>query len=71
MTRVNHHMSRFVASTLENPCHKSLAKFTAKNLIGGASPSVNGYINVLQELAKVEFNKVQSLHKREILQISK
>lgn len=72
MTRLNHHQARVVANTLENPCHKSLAKFTAKNLIGRTSPTVNnGYINVLQQLAKVEFNKVQSIHKREIVQISK
>lgn len=71
MSRLNHHQARVVTKTLKNPCHKSLAKFTAKNLFGTSQSSVNKYINMLQELAKVEFNKVQSLHKTEIVQISK
>ncbi|XP_024028062.1 (3S,6E)-nerolidol synthase 1 [Morus notabilis] len=68
----DHRRARAIANTLEYPCHKTLAKFTAKNLFGTTShfESANGWINVLQELAKYEFNQVQSLHKREILQIS-
>ncbi|EXB75239.1 (3S,6E)-nerolidol synthase 1 [Morus notabilis] len=68
----DHRRARAIANTLEYPCHKTLAKFTAKNLFGATSHfgSANGWINVLQELAKYEFNQVQSLHKREILQIS-
>nr|QNV48476.1 linalool synthase [Ficus carica] len=74
MTFLGHHRARVVANTLENPCHKSLAKFTAaKNLFGSSTTfhSDNGWIKMLQDLAKVEFDQVQSLHRREILQISR
>nr|WBW04244.1 terpene synthase [Ficus abelii] len=73
MAFLGHHRARVVANTLENPCHKSLAKFTAaKNLFGSSTTfhSDNGWKKVLQDLAKVEFDQVQSLHRREILQIS-
>ena len=68
----DHRRARAIANTLAYPCHKTLAKFTAKNLFGTTShfESANGWINVLQELAKYEFIQVQSLHKGEILQIS-
>ena len=70
LARLDNVRARFVANALENPCHKSLAKFTAKGLFDGTHQSVNEWINVLQGLAKVEFNKGQSLHRKEIVQIS-
>ncbi|XP_062087440.1 (3S,6E)-nerolidol synthase 1-like [Humulus lupulus] len=67
---LNHYQTTFVANTLKNPTHKTLSKFTAKNLFG-VHPSMNEYINLFKELAKSEFNKVQFLHRGEIDQVTK
>ncbi|XP_062087436.1 (3S,6E)-nerolidol synthase 1-like [Humulus lupulus] len=69
MKRPHLYQTRFVARTLENPRHKTLSKFTAKDLLG-VYPSENGHINVLKELAKVEFNRVQFIHRMEIDQVT-
>ena len=71
MENLNQHQARAVGFTLGNPHHKSLAKFMAKKYFFSDYQGSNGWINVLQELAKTEFNVVQSLHQNEIVQISK
>ncbi|XP_060971030.1 (3S,6E)-nerolidol synthase 1 isoform X1 [Cannabis sativa] len=68
--RYDQYQAKFVATTLQNPTHKSLSKFTAKDLFG-VYPSQNGYINLFQQLAKVEFNRVQSLHRMEIDKVTR
>ncbi|KAH7545848.1 hypothetical protein FEM48_Zijuj01G0137200 [Ziziphus jujuba var. spinosa] len=72
IARLDHHQAKIVENTLRNPHHKSLAKFMAKNyFVGNNSQGSIKWMNVLQELAKTEFNMVQSLHQKEIFQISK
>lgn len=70
MTVVEPDIARVIGDTLEHPYHKSLARFKAKlylkNLYG-----TYVWIGLLQELAKIDFNIVQSLHQRELLQITK
>ncbi|XP_062162276.1 (3S,6E)-nerolidol synthase 1 isoform X2 [Alnus glutinosa] len=61
---------RVVENTLRHPYHKSLARFMAKNFFGN-SQETNGWPNDLQLLAKIDFNMVQSMHQKEIVQISK
>ncbi|XP_059439321.1 (3S,6E)-nerolidol synthase 1-like [Corylus avellana] len=61
---------RVVGSTLRHPYHKSLARFMVKNFIGNFQDR-NGWLNDLQQLAKMDFNMVQSMHQKEIVQISK
>ncbi|XP_017979010.1 PREDICTED: (3S,6E)-nerolidol synthase 1 [Theobroma cacao] len=60
---------RVIKTTLDQPYHKSLSRFTARNLLTNVQ-GTNGWINVLQELAKMDFNIVQSLHQEEVVRIS-
>lgn len=59
-----------VGNTLGNPYHKSLARFMAKKFLGNFT-GTNGWLNDLHHLAKIDFNMVQSIHQKEIVQISK
>ncbi|WJZ96168.1 hypothetical protein VitviT2T_014880 [Vitis vinifera] len=59
-----------VKNTLQHPHHKSLARFMTKNFLTDFQ-GTNGWINALQELAKIDFNMVKSVHQKEMLQISK
>ncbi|KAB1201252.1 (3S,6E)-nerolidol synthase 1 [Morella rubra] len=61
---------KVVGNTLGHPYHKSVARFMAKNFFGDY-PSTNGWFNGLQQLAKIDFNVVQSMHQKEITKISK
>lgn len=60
----------FVRSTLEQPFHKSLPIFTSRNLFHGTH-GMNGWVSALQDVAKMNFNMLQSTYQMEILQISK
>ncbi|MBA0569524.1 hypothetical protein Golob_003245 [Gossypium lobatum] len=71
MAKVDHFSDRAIRNTLDQPFHKSLSRFTARNLLGTDFQGSNGWINILQELAKMDFNLVQSLHQKEIAHISK
>ncbi|XWS12765.1 hypothetical protein CRYUN_Cryun37aG0118400 [Craigia yunnanensis] len=66
---VDHFSGRVIRNTLDQPYHKSLSRFTARNLLSDFK-GTNGWINVFQELAKMDFNIVQSLHQKEIVRIS-
>ncbi|KAM7486357.1 hypothetical protein LguiA_002366 [Lonicera macranthoides] len=69
-TSLNCNDARVVNNTLKHPYHKSLAKFTAKNFIrdyNGAYASKNA----LQELAKMDFYMSQSVHVKELVEISR
>ncbi|XVF87632.1 hypothetical protein PTKIN_Ptkin18bG0135700 [Pterospermum kingtungense] len=67
---VNHLSGKAIRDTLDKPYHKSLSRFTARDLLTTNFQSTNGWINILQELAKMDFNIVQSLHQNEIVRIS-
>ncbi|KAK6283657.1 hypothetical protein POUND7_002609 [Theobroma cacao] len=60
---------RVIKTTLDQPYHKSLSRFTARNFLTNFK-GTNEWINVLQELAKMDFNIVQSLHQTEVVRIS-
>ena len=62
--------AEFVRCTLEQPFHKSLPIFTSRNLFDG-SHGMNGWVDALQDVAKLNFNMLQSTYQMEILQISK
>lgn len=59
-----------VEYTLKHPHHKSLPKLLAKDFISRNFRGANGWMNELQELAKFDFEMIQSQHQQEILQIS-
>ncbi len=61
---------RAVGSTLRHPYHKSLSRFMVKNFLGNFEET-NGWLKDLQQLAKMDFNMVQSMHQKEIVQVSK
>ncbi|CAL5408565.1 unnamed protein product [Camellia sinensis] len=69
LTRLdNHHQAKVISITLRHPQHTSLAKFMAKNFLS----DYNGpNANVLQELAKMDFNMSPSVYQKEMLQVSK
>ncbi|XVF25946.1 hypothetical protein REPUB_Repub13aG0257800 [Reevesia pubescens] len=69
IAEIDHFSGRAIRNTLDQPYHKSLSRFIARNLLTDFQ-STNGWINVLQELAKMDFNLVQSLHQKEIVRIS-
>ncbi|XP_028805344.1 (3S,6E)-nerolidol synthase 1-like [Neltuma alba] len=62
--------AEFVRSTLEQPFHKSLPIFTSRSLFQGTQ-GMNGWLNALQDVAKMNFNILQSAYQMEILHISK
>ena len=62
--------AEFVRCTLEQPFHKSLPIFTSRNLFDG-SHGMNGWVNALQDVAKLNFNMLQSTYQMEVLQTSK
>lgn len=65
------YQANIVRNTLLYPYHRSSARFMAKNFFLSNFQGENGWIHVFQELAKMDFYLVQSLHQREIVQISK
>ncbi|KAI4296531.1 hypothetical protein L6164_036481 [Bauhinia variegata] len=69
MEKLDLYKTKLVRSTLDQPFHKSLAIFTARNFSGDYH-GMNGWLGALQELAKMDFSLMQFLHKNEILQIS-
>lgn len=71
MAKVDLFSERAISNTLDQPSHKSLSRFTARNLLGTDFQVTNGWINILQELAKMDFGLVQSLHQNEIAHISR
>ncbi|XP_054808302.1 (3S,6E)-nerolidol synthase 1-like [Prosopis cineraria] len=62
--------AEFVRSTLEQPFHKSLPIFTSRNFLEGTH-GMNGWVNALQDVAKMNFNVLQSEYQTEIFHISK
>ncbi|XP_050369883.1 (3S,6E)-nerolidol synthase 1 [Argentina anserina] len=69
LSHLDYHQARIVGNTLDNPYHKSLASFMARNFFI-TSQGTNIWLNLLKEVAKTDFNIVQSLHQNEIVQIS-
>ncbi|KAL5774684.1 hypothetical protein ACOSP7_012241 [Xanthoceras sorbifolium] len=67
----DHYQAKVVGNTLVYPHHKSLPRFMAKTMFQSNYQGENGWIHVLQELAVMDFNMVQSLHQKEIVQVSK
>ncbi|XP_059660965.1 (3S,6E)-nerolidol synthase 1-like [Cornus florida] len=70
VTKLDHHQGRIIGSTLANPYHKSLARFMVKNFLKDFK-GINGWENVLQELAEMDYKVVQSMHQKEIFQVCK
>lgn len=68
LTHLDYNQARLVRNSLDHPHHKSLASFTAKYYF---NDEPNGWISELQELAKTEFERVQSQHQHEIVEILK
>ncbi|KAL5772632.1 hypothetical protein ACOSQ2_012556 [Xanthoceras sorbifolium] len=71
LMHLDNYQATVVGNTLRYPHHKSLPRFVAKNLFLSNYQGENGWIHVLQEPAKIDYNVVQSLHQKEIVQVSK
>ncbi|XP_037496550.1 probable terpene synthase 13 [Jatropha curcas] len=69
-THLDDTQARIVKNTLQYPHHKSLSRFMAKSFIRDFQRP-NGWMNELQELAKIDMKMVQSQHQQEILKISR
>ncbi|XP_042518572.1 (3S,6E)-nerolidol synthase 1-like [Macadamia integrifolia] len=63
-------LARAVKDTLENPYHMSLARFQSKRYLCSFHGTY-GWMGLLQQLWKIDFNLVQSIHRHELLQIFK
>ncbi|XP_044461282.1 (3S,6E)-nerolidol synthase 1-like [Mangifera indica] len=70
MTNLDDYQAEIVRNTLSYPYHRTLERFVAKNFFLRNFQGENRWINVFQDLAKMDFNLVQSLHQSEIVQIS-
>lgn len=64
-------MAKHVGDALTNPFHKSLGKLFVKNYLGFQVQlqATNNWIFVFNQLAKLDFNRVQILYQREISQL--
>ncbi|KAK8992265.1 hypothetical protein V6N11_048353 [Hibiscus sabdariffa] len=69
-TKVGHISQSVMNNTLDQPFHKSLSRLTARKLLATDFRGTNGWINILQDVAKMDFNLVQSLHQKEIAHVS-
>ena len=67
---LDHQRARLIVNTLEHPYHKSLPRFLAKGFLDDFE-GTEDWIKHLQDLAKMDFKMVQSIHQQEILQIFK
>ena len=68
---LDNHEAKFVRSTIENPFHKSLPMFTARDFFRDFHGMNNGWLGSLKDVAKMDFSLLQRLHQQEIVQISK
>nr|WBO38710.1 terpene synthase 39 [Aquilaria agallochum] len=68
--RLHHHQASAVRNTLRHPYHKNISSLVARNFRHGYQ-GPNMWIYELQELAKLDFNLVQSLHQTELHQVSR
>ncbi|KAF3956479.1 hypothetical protein CMV_018394 [Castanea mollissima] len=67
---LDHQQAKFILNTLRHPYHKSLPRFMAKDLPDNFK-GARSWVKHLQELAKMDFKMVQSIHQQELLQIFK
>ncbi|KAK7836596.1 (3S,6E)-nerolidol synthase 2, chloroplastic/mitochondrial [Quercus suber] len=70
MSHLDYNQAKVVGNTLRHPYHRSLARFMAKNFFDNIKET-SGWFNDFQQLAKMDFNVVQSKYQKEIVQISK
>lgn len=71
VTYLDDHEANFVRRTLEQPFHKSLPMFTARNFFDHYSHDhTNIWFGSLKEVAKKDLSLLQFLHHQEIAQIS-
>ncbi|XP_043719667.1 (3S,6E)-nerolidol synthase 1-like [Telopea speciosissima] len=70
-------LARVVDDTLKHPFHKNLARFKARHYYYDLVSSTHhphgtyGWVSLVQELASMDFNMLQSLYHQELLQIFK
>nr|AJT35508.1 geraniol synthase [Gentiana rigescens] len=64
-------LSRQVAQSLELPRHRRMARLEARRYIEEYGKFENNYNPDLLELAKLDYNKVQSLHQMELSEITR
>lgn len=70
VVHVDHHSATFVHNTLAHPRNKSVAQFMVPNYFGDIQWT-NGWISILEDVAKLDFNTTQRLRQNEIGQFSK
>lgn len=71
MINLNPRQAKLVETTLRHPYHKNLAQLASKNFLSSFKRTNGRWRHVLQELAQMDFDVAQSIHQKEILQISK
>ncbi|GLT76478.1 hypothetical protein SLA2020_481320 [Shorea laevis] len=74
LERLDHSQARLVMKTLKHPYHTSPWRFLATDFFLSdfqGCESKCEWICLQQEVAKTDFNAIQSLHQKEIIQVSK
>ncbi|GMI77555.1 terpene synthase 14, TERPENE SYNTHASE 14 [Hibiscus trionum] len=69
-TKTDHISGRVIINIPDRPFHKTLSRLTARQLLTTDFRGTNGWINILQDVAKMDFNLLQSLHQKEIAHVS-
>ncbi|XP_022140146.1 (3S,6E)-nerolidol synthase 1-like [Momordica charantia] len=70
---LNTNQARDVAKTLANPFHTSFSKFMVKDYLGTEhhSQATNRWAHAFQQVAKMDFNAAQNMHRQELLQFTR
>ncbi|GLT59065.1 hypothetical protein SLA2020_319070 [Shorea laevis] len=71
LEHLDHSKASLVKHILNHPHHKSVPRFMAMIFFLSGFQGSEEWIYALQEVARMDFNMAQSLHKRELLQVTK
>ncbi|XP_047309488.1 (3S,6E)-nerolidol synthase 1-like [Impatiens glandulifera] len=67
----DHREVRLVENTLKYPYHKSLARFMANDFLKDFNGFKGSWENIVTELARLDSDMIQTLHQKEVVQVSK
>ncbi|XP_047308926.1 (3S,6E)-nerolidol synthase 1-like [Impatiens glandulifera] len=67
----DHREIRLVGNTLKHPYHKSLSRFMANDFLKDFNGFNGSWENMVKELARLDFDMIQTLHQKEVFQVSK
>lgn len=67
---LDHHTCEAVLNTLDQPYHRSLSRLNAKRFLQHNLEGSKGWLTILKEFSRLDLENVQSIHRKEIGQVS-